>query len=113
MSDEKKLANMIAKVIKVLLIPVIVTVSAISFVTQWRSPDNQLDAERRRKLAGWLGPDMEPHWQRLFEWRWGDIRHDMRNVMSEWVRLDPQRAGKAFSFLLVVAVAACLFFAVT
>ena len=64
-----------------------------------------LERYRRAHCYGWTSPAMEPHWQRLFEWRWGDISHDAKNVMSEWVRLDPQRAGKLFSFLLSISLA--------
>jgi hypothetical protein len=65
-----------------------------------------LERYRRAHCYGWTSGAMEPHWQRLFEWRRGDIYHDAKNVMSEWVRLDPQRAGKLFSFALSISLAA-------
>lgn len=79
---------------KLLLAPVILGAAALSFP--------RLDDERRAHCYGWLSPEMEPHWQRLFEWKWGDIQHDAKNVLAEWTRLDPQRAAKAFSFIIVL-----------
>jgi hypothetical protein len=81
---------------RIFLLPLVLLASAWSFPA--------LDAERRAHCYGWLSPSMEPHWARLFECT--DIYHDAKNVMSEWVRLDPQRAGKAFSFLLCLSILA-------
>lgn len=83
--------------IRFLLVPLILLLSALSFL--------RLESYRRAHAYGWLSPDMEPHWQRLFATKWGSIQHDAKNVLSEWCRQDPQRAGKLFSFaLLVVAI---------
>lgn len=76
-----------------LLIPFVLFVAALSFPA--------LEAFRRAHCYGWLAPEMEPHWERLFRER---TQHAAKNVMSEWVRLDPQRAGKLFSFALLVVI---------
>ena len=81
---------------RILLAPLILLASALAFPV--------MERYRRAHCYGWTSPAMAPHWARLFEWRWGDIYHDAKNVMSEWVRLDPQRAGKLFSFALVLAL---------
>lgn len=60
-----------------------------------------LDAWRRTHYYGWTSPAMTDHWQRLFKER---TPHAAKNVLSEWVRLDPQRAGKLFAFLLVLSL---------
>lgn len=85
---------------RLLLLPLLLICAACSFPA--------LDAYRRAHCYGWLSPTMDPHWQRLFEWKRGDIYHDAKNVMSEWVRLDPQRAGKLFSFLLCIFAVALI-----
>lgn len=82
-------------VTRFLITPLVLFASAIATIKQWRE-------ERWRHCAGWLSPEMEPHWQRLFEWKWGDIQHDAKNVLAEWCALDPQRAAKAFSFIIVL-----------
>jgi len=82
--------------------PAILLLSAISLPV--------LEHERRANVYGWLSPEMDVHWQRLWNWRQeGDFNHVAKNVLSEWVRLDPQRAGKLFSFLLLVSLIANLF----
>ena len=92
--------------IRLALLPLIVVLSAISFVKQSLAPDNQLDANRRKHFWGWLSPEMEEHWKRLMNPKhpdYGSFNHSAKNVLAEWVTLDPQRAGKAFSLLLFVA----------
>lgn len=79
---------------RLLLAPLILLLSALGFPA--------LDAYRRKNCYGWLSPDMDEHWRRLFSER---SFHAAKNVMSEWVRLDPQRAGKLFSFVIVVLIA--------
>lgn len=49
------------------------------------------DHERLRHGLGLWGPEMQPHWERLWVLRDG---HSLVNVGTEWVRLDPQRAFK-------------------
>ena len=78
--------------IRLALLPLIVLLSGLAPLYQFREP-------RWRKFAGWLDPAMGLHWDRLYRER---TAHAARNVLAEWVRLDPQRAGKAFSFALIV-----------
>lgn len=78
---------------RILLAPLIVLAAALGFPA--------LERYRRANWYGWTSPAMEPHWQRLFALE--APFHDAKNVMSEWVRLDPQRAGKLFSFALVLS----------
>ena len=80
---------------KLILAPVILVCAALGFPA--------LEVYRRAHCYGWTSASMEPHWARLF--RWSEPFHDAKNVMSEWVRLDPQRAGKLFSFALSVSLA--------
>lgn len=60
------------------------------------SPDNE------RMLAdgwGWWSAGMDPHWTRL----WDPAQpfcEALKNLYSEWCRLDPERAGKVGSFLI-------------
>lgn len=76
------------------LLPLIVLLSGLAPLYQWREP-------RWRRFAGWLDPAMDAHWQRLYAERTG---HAARNILAEWVRLDPQRAGKLFSFLIMIMI---------
>ena len=76
------------------LLPLILLLSALAPLYQWREP-------RYRRLCGWLDPAMGVHWDRLYRERTG---HAARNIMAEWVRLDPQRAGKVLSLLLMVSI---------
>ena len=78
---------------KLLLAPLILLLSALAFPA--------LDAPRRARCYGWLAREMDKHWRRLWRER---TYHAAKNIMSEWVRLDPQRAGKLFSFLLTISL---------
>lgn len=80
--------------IRLLLAPLILVLSAFSFPA--------LDAYRRAHCYGWTSHLMDKHWHRLYRER---SFHAAKNVMSVWVRLDPQRAGKVFSFLVILAFA--------
>lgn len=87
--------------VKLLLAPLIVLLSARSFFT--------LEPARRAHAYGWLSPEMGEHWKRLAGWRGKEeFDHAAKNVLTEWVRLDPQRAAKLFSFLLVLSVLGAL-----
>lgn len=88
--------------LRILLALPIILCSALSFVQQMLAPNNALERYRRAHCYGWTSPAMAEHWQRLFALE--APFHDAKNVMSEWVRLDPQRAGKLFSFALVLAL---------
>lgn len=88
----------------ILLLPVILGISAVSFVQQSISPNNVKDDLRYDAMAGWLDTRMNEHWERLAASKSGDFTHDAKNILAEWCRLDPPRAGKTFSFLLAVSV---------
>lgn len=77
-----------------LLVPIMI-LSGLAPLYQWRE-------SRYRFWCGWLDPRMNVHWQRLYTERTG---HAARNVMAEWCRLDPQRAGKLFSLALLLTLA--------
>lgn len=84
---------------RVLLFPVIVVMAAVGFLN--------LDAGRRAHCYGWIAQKMDEHWARLFNpqhSKYESFFHSGKNVMTEWVRLDPQRAGKMLCFLLCVAL---------
>lgn len=88
---------------KLILVPVIIVIAASDFL--------QLDAARRAHTWGWLGPDMALHWARLFNRAhpdYGSFGHSAKNILSEWVRLDPQRAGKLFAFVIVILLGVIL-----
>jgi len=80
--------------LRVLIAPFILLFAALGFFN--------LDAWRRAHCYGWTSHLMDEHWHRLYRER---TFHAAKNVMSEWVRLDPQRAGKVFSFLVILAFA--------
>ena len=84
--------------IKLILAPLIVLLSGLAPLYQWREP-------RWRNCAGWLDPAMGVHWDRLYREKTG---HAARNILAEWCRLDPQRAGKSFSFILLILLLLCL-----
>ena len=80
--------------IRLTLLPLILLFSGLAPFYQWRE-------SRWRNLAGWLDSKMDIHWDRLKQEK---TSHAARNIMAEWVRLDPQRAGKLFSFLLIISI---------
>ena len=82
--------------------------SALSFAS-WvlRSPfpflRNERDHARLKNWAGVTAPEMKPHWDRYLDSPWNI--HELINVATEWVRLDPQRASKMLAFnILLTAV---------
>ena len=77
------------------LLPLIILLSGLAPLYQFRE-------SRWKRAAGWLSPGMDEHWRRLYRER---TAHAARNVMAEWCRLDPQRAGKTFSLLLLLSLA--------
>jgi hypothetical protein len=88
------------------LIPGIIFDGARSFVTWLELPshpaslsDNE-NKERLRDFDGLFAPQMQPHWQAFAE---HPTKHYLKNIGTEWVRLDPQRAYKTLSFLFVAA----------
>lgn len=90
------------------------------------TPDGRQDAARMRHLFGLTSPAMSIHWKRLRlaqpdpleiptdeymfmspeevleEWKAEPYYHRAKNVLSEWTRLDPQRAAKLNAFLFVL-----------
>ena len=80
--------------LRLVVFPPIVILSGLAPLYQWRE-------SRWRACAGWFSSDMDEHWKRLYRERTG---HAARNIMAEWVRLDPQRAGKLFSLLLLISL---------
>lgn len=81
--------------IRFLFLPLILLLSGLAPLYQW--PES-----RYRWCAGWLSPDMNIHWTRL---RFERTGHAARNILAEWARLDPQRAGKVLSLLLLISLA--------
>lgn len=101
------------KIVAVLLLPWVMLAAAAGGIywLVWTLPfgHNEDDKERLADVAGLVGPEMEQHWQRLTD-SVPDI-HDtyeaLKNIMSEWVRLDAQRGGKFLSliaFLLLIGL---------
>lgn len=94
-----------AKILCVLLFPWVMLAAAAGalYWLVWTLPfgKNVEDKERLADVAGLVGPEMEPNWLRLQD-SVPDI-HDtyeaLKNIMSEWVRLDAQRGGKFLSLL--------------
>ena len=84
--------------IRLALLPLVVLLCALAPLYQWRE-------SRWKRAAGWLSPGMDEHWRRLYTER---TAHAARNVMAEWCRLDPQRAGKLFSLGLILSFLAGL-----
>lgn len=95
--------------VRKLLVPVVLLAGAKSF-TQWlklpSNPTDQSDIQDKNRLKdffGWLSPAMEEHWQ---TWEAKRSYHNMKNIGSEWVRLDAQRGYKGLSFVAAVATLA-------
>ena len=87
------------------LIPRIVLDGARSFADWLMLPDQPVsptDRENRGRLKdfdGLFSPQMQQHWDAFAT---HPDKHYLKNIGSEWVRLDPQRAYKTLSFCLVV-----------
>lgn len=79
---------------RIILLPIIIVLSGLAPLYQWSE-------SRYRQWCGWLDSAMNEHWIRLFKERTG---HAARNILTEWTRLDPQRASKLFSFLLMLSI---------
>lgn len=72
------------------------------------------DLARKKNLWGWHDPALDPHWQRVADAKTlHDYYEALKNVVSEWARLDPnpsaigQRATKiilAWAFLTSAAL---------
>lgn len=52
---------------------------------------------------GWKSPEMAEHWDRY--WANRNDWEARKNLITEWVRLSPERAGKVFSLLVVTLFA--------
>ena len=90
-----------------LLFPLAMIASAVSFLTwiirapfpRWRNPR---DHARLQHWCGVTAPEMEEHWSRYLDSPWNF--HELINVATEWVRLDPQRASKMLAFDILLGV---------
>jgi len=86
------------------LVPRIVLDGASSFADWLMLPDqplsaaDQADRRRLQDFDGLFSPEMQPHWDAFAS---HPNKHYLKNIGSEWVRLDPQRAYKTLSFVLV------------
>jgi len=76
---------------RIILAPLILLLAALSFPA--------LDKYRRAHWYGWTAPAMDEHWMRLYRER---TQHAAKNVLTEWVRNDPQRAGKLGSLIILI-----------
>lgn len=95
---------------RIAIIPALVCAGAWSWLTYLMGTS---DPFRKSQLAdswGYLGAGMAPHWARLADRadpEYLSAFHSLKNIGSEWARLDPQRAYKAGCFLLIgVSIAA-------
>lgn len=94
---------------KLLLIPRVIWDGARSFRSWLKLPKNPSDpaeaqdAARLKNNLGWTGPEMEEHWASYIDHK--DFHH-RKNLGSEWVRSDAQRAYKFGSFIIVALVLA-------
>lgn len=87
---------------RVVLIPVVIAVGAFSWFSIIDGTKNAQDKSRTFSLWGWLDSRLDSQWD-LF--KSNDSRyHLLKNMGSEWAKLDGQRAYKAFSFLLVLSI---------
>lgn len=86
------------------LVPGIIFDGARSFVSWLELPNHPAslhDSENKGRLRdfdGLFAPQMQQHWQAFAE---HPTKHYLKNIGTEWVRLDPQRAYKTLSFLFV------------
>jgi len=75
----------------------------------WFGSDAQ-DRTRDNGLFGWLVPAMDPHFRRFAEemaaarwYQWPHIIYEnLKNLASEWDRLDAQRAVKLLCLVMLV-----------
>jgi hypothetical protein len=88
------------------LIPDIILDGARSFITWLELPEHPAsinDSQNKGRLSnfdGLFAPQMQQHWQSFAE---HPSKHYLKNIGTEWVRLDPQRAYKTLSFLFLAA----------
>ena len=86
------------------LIPNIILDGARSFITWLKLPEHPAsinDSQNKGRLSnfdGLFAPQMQQHWQSFAE---HPSKHYLKNIGTEWVRLDPQRAYKTLSFLFL------------
>jgi hypothetical protein len=86
------------------LIPDIILDGARSFITWLELPDHpesMNDSQNKGRLSnfdGLFAPQMQQHWRSFAE---HPSKHYLKNIGTEWVRLDPQRAYKTLSFLFL------------
>lgn len=92
---------------RILLIPLALLAQAAGGLRWllWPISDPQ-DRARRRDCWGWLSPEMEPHWRTLAAATGFSGRYEaMKNIVSEWTRLDAQRGSKIIlAWLLLLGI---------
>lgn len=88
--------------LRLLLIPVVILVSGLSFLYWVIVPNRWLDnkdQDRLSHLAGWDTPVLNVSWHRLFL---NPSGHSLINIGTEYTRQDAQRAQKFYSLIIVV-----------
>lgn len=60
---------------------------------------------------GWTGPGMKEHWDRFFAHP--SDKEARKNLITEWVRLSPERAGKVLAMGIVGLAGIALVLALT
>lgn len=94
---------MAGKAKKFAYIPIVVLLGAYSWffsVLLKRAAKESADnVQMEQDSWGWTGTSMQPHWDRLFlnpnKERWVEL---VKNIGSEWARLDAERAYKVSAF---------------
>jgi hypothetical protein len=87
--------------LKMLLAPIIFYAGAWSWASSIGDPPDDKESYFAN-MWGWLAPEMDEHWARLFDKkheRYGFNYHNLKNVGAEWARVNPQRAYKALALI--------------
>ena len=85
---------------RILLAPVVIACGFWSWIGFFTTKNLQ-DQRRFGNCWGWLDPRLEPQWA-LFSTSTDSAYELLKNMGSEWAKLDGQRAYKAMSFLMVI-----------
>jgi hypothetical protein len=86
---------------------VVLGAGAFSWGDTLEGTKTEKDQGRMKYWWGWTSLEMQEHWERLADPKsedYGSWYHSLKNIGSEWARLDPQRAYKALSFIVIVAM---------
>lgn len=95
------------KIRKVIYVPVVIAAETLAWdftISRFNATAYPDDVRMKSHGWGWADPALDPAWDRLFNnpnkegWF-----HRVKNVGSEWCRLDSERAGKATSWLISLA----------